>query len=129
MQFHQFRVILTNLSIALDRQSRPSAHNSAKLTPLPDDLDGSPTTIAWWNARPKAAAAETPRTRAFMLAYISAVGPEISARGIELDDGWIWPDRDIMKAMLRSGVIEFRSGEVSSFVLTEHGRHFLLGEV
>jgi hypothetical protein len=127
MTFDQFRQLLTNLSILLDDQPRPSAHNKNESGPIPSDEDGDPNTVSWWQARQKAANAQTPRTKAFLLAYVAVAGSGIPARGIELDDGWVHPDRGIMKAMLQNGYLSFVGGEASTFEVTPNGRSLLLG--
>jgi len=125
VDFATFRSILVNLSTLIDGQPVPSTNKSAKASPRPVDGNGDPGTEAWWlSARAGTSPAE-PRTQAYLLAYLAAEGGRIGARAIRLDDGYVWPDRDVMKCLLVADLLRFVSGREPHFEITEAGLRYL----
>ncbi|MEJ8570770.1 hypothetical protein [Microbaculum marinum] len=57
--------------------------------------ENSGTTPDWRN----------PRTVAYFCAYLDIAQGRIRLEGITLDDGYLWPDRAVMRALLESGCV------------------------
>jgi hypothetical protein len=125
MNFVAFRGLLVNLSTLIDSQPVPSTNKSKKRSARPTDNDGDPGTEEWWlSARAGTSPAE-PRTLAYFLSYAAVCGQRIGARAIALDDGYVWPDRDVMKCLLIAGLVKFIEEGEPHFEITDAGLAYL----
>jgi hypothetical protein len=114
MTFEEARAIL-------DRHCRQFDHKDASTNKAVQERPNSAAADrAWWFAN----TGTTPdwrnaRTVAYLSAYVAITGPRISMQGIRLEDGYMWPDRAVMRALLESDCLAV---EGEDFCLT------LLGE-
>ena len=60
----------------------------------------------------------SPRTAGYLAAYVEVGGRRFRGDGIELEDGYIIPDKGVMCSLRVGGCLQFQGGE---FVLTEKG--------
>lgn len=85
-------------------------------------------TLEWWHARMRSGvSSQTPRTRAYLRAYVRiAAGNVLPAGGLMLKDGRLWMDRSVISRLERDGFLKFEGqGSVSKFVITDQGRRLL----
>jgi hypothetical protein len=97
MTFEEARAVLTRHCRQLDHKDA-STNTSAQ-----ERSNSAAVDRAWWFAN----AGTTPdwrnaRTVAYLCAYVEIAGPRIPMQGIRLDDGYMWPDRAVMRALLDS---------------------------
>ena len=79
----------------------------------------------WWLANQgKCGRYDTPRYVAYLKAYIELAEPIFYATGIPLVDGYLYPDRGIMKAMLLADCVVLNEQD-NRFELTDRGRDLL----
>src|SRR5207302_8656154 len=100
-----------------------SSNKLVNKEPKPASRDRS-----WWlENRGTCPPHDAPRSIAYLRAYIE-IGEQIFyATGIPLNDGYLYPDRAVMKAMLLANCVALNEDHHGRFELTERGRA-LLGE-
>jgi hypothetical protein len=59
---------------------------------------------------------------AYFSAYVEMAGPSIPMQGIQLEDGYLWPDRAVVRSLLERGCLIPRNGV---FVVTPEGELLL----
>jgi hypothetical protein len=84
------------------------------------------TSEAWWLQHlGTCPSCNSSRTRAYLKAYIH-IGKEIFfSTGIPLADGFMLPDRGVMKSLLLAGAVRIDQDRHGLFVLTESGRNLI----
>ncbi len=91
------------------------------------DMNAPAKKLDWWlqsvGAVPNH---ENPRSIAYLRSYIEIAGPLFFASGIPLTDGYLYPDRGVMKAMLLSSCVTLDEADLSTFRLTDAGHQLLL---
>ena len=98
--FAEARSILDDLCHRIDKKSA-STNKTLKKKP---NLDGN--SEAWWLAHKGTTPAfNSNRSIAYLTAYVVIAGPDFSGSGIPLKDGFMYPDRGVMKAMLHAGCV------------------------
>lgn len=99
-------------------------------------IDGSPAsakTIAkepfteaaskeWWLHLDDIADPSRNRTVALLTSYVELGGESFPLTGIPLSDGYLRPDRKVMRSLYRAGRVDIRNG---FFVLTDEGRRIV----
>lgn len=81
----------------------------------------------WWSENQgHVPSVSSPRTRAYVRAYARICGGDhIPAGGILLDDGYMYPDRAVIKSLLLGGYAIFNGVADPAIQLTERGRRLL----
>jgi hypothetical protein len=75
--------------------------------------------LDWWMLNDeKTPDWRNPRTVAYLTAYVEIAGATFPATGIPLDDGYLWPDRAVMRSLLEARCVAF---EREAFRLTDKG--------
>lgn len=65
-------------------------------------------TLSWWHQNtPAEETAETPRSIAYLRAYLRIGGPRLYAGGLLLRRRRLWMDRSIMSRLERDGYVQF----------------------
>lgn len=85
-------------------------------------------TLEWWHVQtPSGVSSRTPRTQAYLRAYVRiAACKALPAGGLTLEDGKLWMDRSVISRLERDGSLQFKGqGPQSRFVLTDQGRRLL----
>jgi hypothetical protein len=114
MRFEQAREILNRWTRFIDDGKDASTNKSVKKTPNQKASQGS-----WWHENNGTMPDwRKPRTVAYLTAYIEMAGAHFPLTGILLEDGYLWPDRAVMRSLLVAGCIRLKAG---SFHLTEKG--------
>ena len=75
--------------------------------------------IEWWYEVDKVHDSETTRNLAYLVAYLEVFGPRLSMQGLGVHEGWVYPDRAIMRSLHAAGMLEVKGTE---FVLTDEDR-------
>jgi hypothetical protein len=76
--------------------------------------------ISWWFENSGASPRwDNERTVAYLCAYVEIAGRRFPMTGIELEDGYIHPDRAVTRSLLQAECISTDDGD---FVLTDKGR-------
>ncbi|WP_439817486.1 hypothetical protein [Zavarzinia sp. CC-PAN008] len=117
LRFAEARAVLNRWCNSLDGKDA-STNKAVKRHANPDGLND-----LWWLEN----AGTTPdwqnnRTRAYLAAYVELGGGVIPMSGIPVAEGFIWPDRAVIRTLLLNRCIE-QGGRV--FGLTERGRALL----
>jgi hypothetical protein len=68
---------------------------------------------------------DSPRSIAYLRAYVMIGEQSFYGAGIPLADGFLYPDRGVMKAMLRAECVVLNQEEHGRFELTDRGRALL----
>jgi hypothetical protein len=115
--FEQARAILDRHCQQLDQKIASSNTKAER------HLKSMAVDRLWWFENP----GRTPdwrnaRTVAYLCAYVEIAGPRIPMQGIRLDDGYMWPDRAVMRALLDSECLAI---EGEDFCLTPLGEALL----
>ena len=105
--------ILDGWTMLLDGK-RASTNRSIKPSP-----NRAGVTESYWRAHE----GTTPdwrntRSVAYLVAYLDMAGGAVPGEGIALGDGYLWPDRAVMRAYLAANCIALTSG---AFQLTDKG--------
>ena len=117
MRHSEARRVLNRHCVELDGKAASSNHSVSK------DQNGAAATAAWWIANDSSSPpADSPRSRAYLRAYHEIAGPRFFATGIPLDDGYMLPDRGVMKALLEGGYVVLTNERSPRFEVTERGR-------
>jgi hypothetical protein len=74
--------------------------------------------IEWWYEADKLHDSETTRNLAYLVTYLEVFGPRLSMKGLGVHEGWVYPDRAIMRSLHADGVI---ADDGTAFVLTPKG--------
>lgn len=117
MTFDEARAIL-------DRHCRELDHKDASTN---TKVKHHPRLVAadrtWWPANAGTMPDwRTTRTVAYLSAYVEIAGPSFPMQGIRLDDGYLWPDRAVIRALL---VNDCLTVEGADFRLTRLGEALL----
>jgi hypothetical protein len=120
--FRDARNLLNDLCLMLDGKEASSNRNASE-TPNPDGAQES-----WWlgNKRP-APQFDSPRSKAYLRAYIEIAGPMFYGSGIPLDQGFMHPDRVVMKALLQADCVTLGKSKRGIFELTPKGNSLIAG--
>ncbi|WP_186420137.1 hypothetical protein [Bosea sp. CS1GBMeth4] len=113
MTFAEARALLDNWTSRLDGK-QASTNKTVKQGPNKHGLEE-----AWWLEND----GKTPdwrngRTVGYLCAYVELAGGAIPMCGIALEDGFLWPDRAVMRALLLSDCVSCRN---EHFELTDRG--------
>ncbi|PZX17490.1 dynein-related subfamily AAA family protein [Palleronia aestuarii] len=92
----------------------PSTGSSRKSGPNP-----GATAPGWYLDVADEDRGETTREIAYLLAYVRICGKRFPLHGIQLRDGWMWPDRAVIRKLSRHGSVSLTSEGIS---LTPAGR-------
>ena len=111
-RFIQFRKTLKEWCLALDG-AEPSTNKTPAKTPNPEA-----ERIEWWYEADAIHDAETSRNLAYLVAYLEVFGPRLPMKGLAVHEGWVYPDRAIMRSLHAAGLLAV---EDKSFVLTDAG--------
>jgi len=93
-----------------------------------DTLRPEAATLAWWHAKtPTATRSNTPRTQAYLRAYLRIAGDaKLYAGGVLLDLGRLWMDRSVISRLERDGYLSFMNLSPEPwFELTQKGEAFV----
>ena len=100
MRFEEARAILNRHCRQLDNKEA-----STNKTPQ-SGPNRAAAQESWWHENAdKTSDWRNARTVAYLCAYVEIAGPRIPMEGIPLDDGYIWPDRAVMRALLDRGCV------------------------
>ncbi|MGY4318987.1 HNH endonuclease [Bradyrhizobium sp. JR3.5] len=120
--FAEARSILDELCHRIDKKPA-STNKTLKKKP---NLDGN--SEAWWLAHEGTTPAfDSNRSIAYLTAYVEIAGPHFYGSGIPLEDGFMYPDRGVMKAILHAGCVTIGINEQGLFELTPKGRKLISG--
>jgi hypothetical protein len=75
--------------------------------------------IQWWYVADTIHDGETTRNLAYLIAYLEVFGPVLPMKGLAAHEGWVYPDRAIMRSLHAAGILAV---EDKAFVLTDLGR-------
>ena len=118
--FREARQILIDLCLRLDGKEA-STNKSKSEKP---NLDGAQE--AWWLENNETSPPfDSPRSKAYLRAYVEVAGPMFYGSGIPLESGLMHPDRGVMKAMLQSGCVTLGKGKRGLFELTPKGKDLI----
>lgn len=86
-------------------------------------MDGG--NLNWWlENRDTIEPWDGPRSRAYLTAYVEIAGPIFFGTGIPLHDGYLQPDRGVMKRLLDTGAVTLDKAKFR-FSLNDKGRHLI----
>lgn len=74
--------------------------------------------IGWWYEAATTHDSETTRNLAYLVTYLEVFGPHLSMKGLGVHEGWVYPDRAIMRSLHADEVLTV---EGTTFVLTPKG--------
>src|SRR5260370_17441438 len=102
MTFEQARAILDRHCQQLDQKIASSNKKAER------HLKSMAVDRSWWFENP----GRTPdwrnaRTVAYLCAYVEIAGTHIPMQGIRLDDGYMWPDRAVIRPLLQHNSFPF----------------------
>lgn len=112
-RFSNFRKTLKEWCLLIDG-AEPSTNKTAQKGP-----NKEAESIEWWHETDAPHAADLPRNIAYLVAYLEFHGPVLPMKGLPVHEGWVYPDRAIMRSLHNGGYI---SDDGPNFVLTETGR-------
>jgi len=100
MTFNEARIIL-------DRYCLHFTNKEASTNTKPyDSANLDAANLGWWTEHDRRTPDwRTPRTVAYFCAYVEMAGRKIPMRGIHLEDGFVWPDRAVMRSLLERGCV------------------------
>jgi hypothetical protein len=73
----------------------------------------------WWSRSGEIHDGDTSRNLAYLVAYLEAFGPRLPMRGLAAHEGWVYPDRAVMRSLIAAGYLAVEDG---SFIPTAAGR-------
>ncbi len=111
-RFFSFRKTLKEWCLLIDGKE-PSTNKTHNKLPNHDAAR-----IEWWYEAEKLHDSETTRNLAYLVAYLEVFGPRLSMKGLGVHEGWVYPDRAIMRSLHAAGVLAV---EGTAFVLTDAG--------
>ncbi|MDZ4310821.1 MAG: hypothetical protein U1A24_09740 [Cypionkella sp.] len=74
--------------------------------------------VEWWYEADKIHDSETTRNLAYLVTYLEVFGPRLSMKGLGVLEGWVYPDRAIMRSLHADEVL---ADDGTAFVLTPKG--------
>jgi hypothetical protein len=84
--------------------------------------------LNWWMENRDAVDSwDGPRSRAYLQAYVEIAGPIFFGSGIPLHDGFLQPDRGVMKRLFEAGAVTLDE-KTSKIIINNKGRE-LIGSV
>lgn len=85
----------------------------------------------WWlENRGSVPPYDSRRTQAYLRAYVRIAGEQrMFAKGIPLEDGYMWPDRGVMKALLMADCVTLVTHPSPRFEVTERGWSLLQNSI
>jgi hypothetical protein len=118
--FREARTILNDLCLKLDGKEA-STNKSKSEKP---NLDGAHE--AWWIEHNETSPPfDSPRSKAYLRAYVEIAGPMFYGSGIPLEIGLMHPDRGVMKAMLQADCVTLGKSRRGLFELTPKGNDLI----
>ena len=75
--------------------------------------------VEWWYEADKLHDSETTRNLAYLVTYLEVFGPRLSMKGLGVHEGWVYPDRAIMRSLHADEVL---ADDGTGFVLTPKGQ-------
>lgn len=112
-RFFSFRKTLKEWCLLIDGKE-PSTNKTHNKLP-----NRAAAHIEWWYEADTIHDSETTRNLAYLVAYLEVFGPHLSMKGLGVHEGWVYPDRAIMRSLHTAG---FLAIEGTAFVLTDVGR-------
>ncbi|MGX1005440.1 hypothetical protein ACSSV6_004032 [Roseovarius sp. MBR-38] len=112
-RFSNFRKTLKEWCLLIDGKE-PSTNKTYNAKPNYDA-----ETIDWWYEADRTHDGDTPRDQAYLVAYLEVFGPVLPMKGLAVHEGWIYPDRAIMRSLHTAGILAV---EDKAFALTDAGR-------
>ena len=112
-RFSSFRRTLVDWCIAIDGK-QPSTNKTVHKLPNHDAAS-----IDWWYEADATHDSGTRRNISYLVAYLEFFGPKLSMKGLGVHEGWVYPDRAVMRSLHAAGLVEV---DGTSFVLTDAGR-------
>lgn len=112
-RFVSFRKTLKEWCLLIDGKE-PSTNKTHNKLPNHDAVH-----IEWWYEADSIHDSETTRNLAYLVAYLEVFGPQLSMKGLGVHEGWVYPDRAIMRSLHAAGLLAI---EGTAFVLTDAGR-------
>ncbi|MCK1580665.1 HNH endonuclease [Bradyrhizobium sp. 168] len=120
--FRDARKLLNDFCLMLDGKEASSNKHASKAP----NVYGAQE--LWWLENKKPAPPfDSPRSKAYLRAYIEIAGPMFYGSGIPLDRGLLHPDRGVMKAMLEAGCVTLGRNKRGIFELTPKGNDLIAG--
>lgn len=120
--FAEARSVLNDFCQRMDKKPA-STNRASKKKPNPDG-----NVEAWWLAHKGTTPSfDSDRSRAYLSAYVEIAGPHFYGSGIPLENGFLYPDRGVMKAMLQAGCVTIGANKQGLFELTSKGRKLTSG--
>jgi hypothetical protein len=93
-----------------------------------DKVNHNGTQEVWWLENNETVPQfDSPRSKAYLRAYVEIAGPMFYGSGIPLESGLMHPDRGVMKAMLQSGCVTLGKSKRGLFELTPKGNDLISG--
>lgn len=100
---------------------KASSNKSTREKPNPDGAQET-----WWlKKKGQCPPFDSPRCKAYLRAYVEIAGPHFFGSGIPLDEGYIYPDRGVMKALLQADCVTLSNRGI--FELTTKGHNLIAG--
>jgi hypothetical protein len=122
MKHSEAQRILHRYCLALDGKAPSSNRVVAKVD------NAAARQLSWWLQNPGSGPpADSPRSKAYLRAYLEIAGQRFFASGIPLNDGYMHPDRGVMKALLASGDVRLTDEPSPRFEVTSKGQLLLEG--
>lgn len=112
-RFFSFRKTLKEWCLLIDGKE-PSTNKTHNKLP-----NHNAAQIDWWYEADSIHDSETTRNLAYLVAYLEVFGPHLSMKGLGVHEGWVYPDRAIMRSLHAAGLLAV---EGTAFVLTDAGR-------
>ena len=112
-RFFSFRKTLKEWCLLIDGKE-PSTNKTHNKLPNHDAAQ-----IDWWYEADTIHDSETTRNLGYLVAYLEVFGPHLSMKGLGVHEGWVYPDRAIMRSLHAAGLLAV---EGTAFVLTDAGR-------
>jgi hypothetical protein len=112
-RFSIFRKTLKEWCLLIDGKD-PSTNKTCGAKPNYDAEN-----FAWWYEADTVHDGDTTRNLAYLIAYLEMFGPRLPMKGLAVHDGWVYPDRSIMRSLHAAGTLAV---DDKAFVLTDAGR-------
>lgn len=113
MRFEEAKRTLKKWCQNLDGKP-PSTNKSARRSP-----NGEAGRKQWWLENSGTSPDwRSPRSVAYLVAYVEIAGSVFPAAGIAVEEGFIWPDRAVMRSLILARCVAFVKG---NFRLTDKG--------
>jgi hypothetical protein len=120
--FVEARQILNELCLRLDGKEASTNKRASQERNLNGVLR------SWWVEHDEVCPPfDSPRSKAYLAAYVLIAGPLFYGTGIPLDRDLLLPDRGVMKSLLLAGCVEIGQTRPGLFELTAKGRELIAG--